>query len=49
MQCEYSEIKEVHPTSCSCIYKAWCKKYKRYCYRDCKEVRGKENGKTKKI
>lgn len=43
MECEYREIKAEHPTSGSCVYVGYCKKYKQYCVNQCKKMKGGKN------
>lgn len=35
MECEHIVIKVEHPTSGSCRYMGYCKKYKEYCVNQC--------------
>ena len=37
MDCKYKKIIAEHPTSGSCRMMAYCKKYKQYCFKQCKE------------
>ena len=41
MECKHREIRVEHPTSSSCIYVGYCKKYKQYCVYQCKKKGGK--------
>lgn len=37
MECKHKQMIVEHPTSSSCRYVAYCKKYKKYCYKQCEE------------